>query len=195
MYLQYDNRHQLDLVARAEALVGPNDRYFDGVGMLPNRSEPSTLWLDRASIQKTVQAGARSEAHRIFSNSPPKIIIWSLRMDGIYPVVAPIIKESYVQVAPNIRMAGRRLKLGVPTRFDAPLAGSYDLYSPTGQPQRGNVEINGKALSPPLWIDGRSTTVTLRSGPTAVLLLPKGSYAGKLKPGDDNKQLFSKVYQ
>ncbi|TIP65822.1 MAG: hypothetical protein E5X63_46850, partial [Mesorhizobium sp.] len=46
VYLRFNNAAQLELVARAESLLAPGDRYFDGIGMLPNRSEPSTLWLD-----------------------------------------------------------------------------------------------------------------------------------------------------
>ena len=55
--LKIDNHAQLALVDRAEKLVGPGEVYFDGVGMLPNRAEPSTLWLDRHAILVTLARG------------------------------------------------------------------------------------------------------------------------------------------
>lgn len=47
VYLRLNNQTQLELVARAETLLAPGEKYFDGIGMLPNRQEPSTLWLDQ----------------------------------------------------------------------------------------------------------------------------------------------------
>jgi len=191
IYLLLDNRGQLELVGRAEALVGPGERYFDGVGMLPNRLEPTLLWLDRSAIRKTLREGEHSEAYRVFTNCPPKIILWSYRMQDIYPVVAPLIRNSYVQVAPNIRMVGLRLKRGQPMTFDVPVGGSFALYGTDGEPLLGKVEIDGKALGPPFRLDRGSKTVTLRSGPPSALLLPQGSYAGILTPGNDDERLFA----
>jgi len=193
-YLRLDNRAQLELVARAEALVEPDEKYFDGVGMLPNRLEPSILWLGRAEILKTLRDGDQSEAYQVLANSPTKIILWSYRMDGIYPVVEPLIRNSYVQVAPNLRLAGRRLRLGERVTFDVPIAGRYALYSASGQPLRGQVEIDGAVLDPPLGLEPGPKTVTLRTGPGEALLLPEGSYIGRFKAGDDNGALFAGVY-
>jgi hypothetical protein len=194
-YLHLDNASQLQLVARAEKLVGPDDRYFDGIGMLPNRMEPSTLWLDRTYVHRTLRERENSEAYALLASSPPKVILWSFRMNDIYPVVAPLIQDSYVQVAPNIRMAGRRLNHGRPTRFDVPVGGTYALYSTTGEPLQGKVELNGKTLGSPIQLQRGPNTVTLRSGPDSALLLPQGSYVGHLTAGRDNDQLFAFIYR
>jgi Dolichyl-phosphate-mannose-protein mannosyltransferase len=183
-YLRIDNRDQLALVDRAEALVRPGESYFDGVGMLPNRREPSTLWLDRHAILLTLAEGRQSDAWRIFATSPPKLIIWTYRMDNILPVVLPLIRDSYVKVAPNVRMAGVELKLGQPVTFDVPVAGTYALYDLSGKPLRGR----------PLELHRRKVSVTLRHGPAEALLLPEGSYAGRFSSGADNKDLFAGVY-
>ena len=80
-YLRIDNRGQApDLVARAEALVAPGESDFDGVGMLPNRSEPTTLWLDRAAVLSTLREGKQSDAYRSLAGHPTKVILWSYRM-------------------------------------------------------------------------------------------------------------------
>jgi hypothetical protein len=193
--LRIDNHAQLALVARAESLVGPGEVYFDGVGMLPDRREPSTLWLDRHAILQTLREGNRSEAWRIFATAPPKLILWSYRMDAILPVAAPLIRDSYVQVAPNIRMAGVRLRRGVPAAFDVPIAGRYALYNMNGRPVAGSVQLDGAAAAqPPLFLRKGPASVTLVSGPADALLVPEGSYAGRFSPRDDNPDLFAHVY-
>ena len=195
IYLRIDNAAQLKLVARAEAMLGPSDQYFDGVAMLPNRREPSALWLDARAVLNTLQGGQKSEAYRIFTQFQPKLILWSYRMDGIAPVVARVIELSYVGVAPNIRMAGRRLVQGQPARFTIPLSGSYGLYSEAGEPVHGLVEIGGALLKPPFQLAHGKTVVTLRDGLSGALLLPEGSYRGLFEPGRDNDRLFDNVYK
>jgi len=193
-FLRFDNTAQLELVARGESMIRPDERYFDGIGMLPNRPEPSTLWLDSNYVLKTLREGRSSEAYRIFADSPPKIILWSYRMDSIHPVVAPLIDNSYVQVAPNLRVAGRRLDLARPVVFNVPIAGDYRLYSESGEPLQGTLDIDGVALAAPVALGRGSKSVTLRSGPSEALLLPEGPYAAHFKTGGDNSQLFANVY-
>ena len=115
-------------------------------------------------------------------------------MEDVYPVLAPLIAHSYVPVAPNIRMAGQRLERGRPVSFNVPLTGVYSLYGPVGQPFHGKVEIDGVLLAPPFRLERGTKTVTLRSGPASALLLPQGSYAGRIRPGDDDDGLFDGVY-
>jgi hypothetical protein len=193
-YLQFDNRAQLALVERAESVTAPDEQYFDGVGMLPNRMEPSTLWLDRAAVLKTLRQGASSEAHRIFSETPPKILLWSYRMDAINPVIEPLIRTSYVQIAPNLRITGRRLRSGEPTSFNVLIAGTYALYDANGAPLNGRLQINGMMIEPPFHLARGAKTVILRSGSPNTLLLPQASYTGIIEPRMDNDRLFANVY-
>lgn len=192
--LRIDNRDQLELVARAESMVGPDEVYFDGIGMLPNRREPSTLWIDRHYVIKTLAEKQNSNAYRILAETPPKLIIWSYRMDEIEPVVGPLIRQSYVQVAPNIRLAGARLRRGGATNFTAPVAGAYALYDLAGMPVRAGAMINGEATTSPITLERGLVTVAFDTGPADALLLPQGSYAGKFKPGGDMEDLFAGVY-
>lgn len=193
-YLRLDNTAQLELVARAESLLAPDERYFDGVGMLPDRMEPTILWLDKHYVLATLREGKNSEAYNVLSKSPPKLILWSYRMDYIYPVVAPLILNSYVRVAPNLRIAGFRLHPGERKIFGVPIAGSYALYNADGMPLPGQVEIDGAVLDPPFHLTAGPKTVALRNGSGEALLLPTGSYAGHFKAGGDNEFLFYGVY-
>lgn len=192
--LRIGNRAQLELVARAERLLPREQVYFDGVSMLPDRSEPSTLWLDRTYVLKTRNEGKSSEAYRIFEDTPPRMIIWTYRMDAIAPVAAALIRNSYVQVAPNIRLAGMRLRSGVPSAFNVPLAGRYALYDAFGRSAIGSLQVNGHSAGLPVMLQRGMVTLTLRDGPAEALLVPQGSYAGLFRPGADNATLFQHVY-
>lgn len=193
-YLKISNVRQLELVTRAEALLKPDEKYFDGIGMLPNRLEPTTLWLDAWYVLKTLREGKDSEAWQVLTQSPPKVILWSYRLSNIHSVIAEAIDNSYVQVAPNIRMAGRRLRIGHQEEFKVPLAGRYQLYSETGAPVSAQMKVEGITLTPPITLSADSKTITLLNGPEKALLLPEGTYAGLFKDGDDDKNLFANIY-
>lgn len=193
-YLKIDNVRQLEMVTRAEALLKPDEKYFDGIGMLPNRLEPTTLWLDDWYVLKTLREGKGSEAWQVLTQSPPKVILWSYRLSKIYPVIAEAIDNSYVQVAPNIRMAGQRLHVNRQTVFRVPLTGRYQFYSETGAPVSAQINVDGIALTPPIILSSGRKTITLLNGPEKALLLPEGSYTGLFKEGDDNRDLFANVY-
>jgi hypothetical protein len=193
-YLRYGNEQQLDVVERAEAFTGPHETYFDGVGMLPNRQEPSTLWLDAYYAEKTLQEGERSEAFAIFTRSPPKTVIWTYRLDKIDPVVGALIRQSYVHVAPNIWIAGRRLAAKASEIFTVAADGSYGLYDERGNPAVGAVELDGKTMSPPFHLTAGRHRIALLSDRGDTLLLREGAYAGRLAAGGDYPDIFAGVY-
>jgi hypothetical protein len=192
--LQIDNHAQLALIDRVEKLVGPKDVYFDAIGMLPNRAEPSTLWLDRHAILETLREGRASEAWRIFTETPPKVIIWSYRMDAIQPVVGPLIHNGYVQIAPNIRIAGVRLQRGKPTTFNVPVAGTFALYDLEGRSLDATLQVDGSDAKQPIRLKRSPVVMLLRAGAAEALLLPEGSYRGRISRGADNTMLCEGVY-
>ena len=193
-YLELNNDAQLAIVDRVEALLARNETYFDGVAMLPNRPQPSIIWLDRHGVLITLREGDRSVAYKVFASTPPKVIIWSYRMDAINSVVGPLIDESYVSVAPNVRMAGRKLHLGDTTQFKVPISGSYALYSPTGKRVPGRIEVDGRSRGFPVQLERGVNSIRLVEGTAGALLLPKGDYDGKIRPGSDDRSLFNGVY-
>ena len=149
IYLRTDNNAaQLELVARAELLLAPDERVFRRYRDAAQSAGADTLWLDGTMFSRHCGKAGNSEAYNVFSKSP-RSVLWSYRMDNIYPVVAPLIVNSYVSVAPNLRIAGCRLNPGEKKFFDVPIAGSYALYSATGAPLQGSVEIDGAVLDPP----------------------------------------------
>lgn len=194
IYIDHDNRDQLILVERAESLLATDQIYFDGIGMLPTRREPSTLWLDSLYVQKTLHQQEESEAYRIFAFSPPRVIIWSYRMNAIYPVIAAHVQNSYVRIAPNLYVAGRLLKPDESMTFDAPIAGNYGLYSANGNPVDDEVDVDGELLESPFWLDKGQRSVELRTERREALLLLHGDYRGIIALGVDDNYLFEEIY-
>jgi hypothetical protein len=193
-YLQMHNRDQLELIDRAESMLSPRDVYFDGVSMLPNRAEPSPLWLDRVSILRTLSEKQTSEAFQIFANTPPKVILWNYRLEGVSPIILPFVNGGYVKIAPNIRVAGRFLRAGTRATFDVPVAGVYRLYDRQGRPVDGRVDVDGASFDRPFQLTRGPQTIVLRSGPAEAFLLPEGIDRENFQPGPDNPDLFAGVY-
>lgn len=192
-FMRFDNRAQLDLIARAEAMLEPGDTYFDGIGMLPNRRESTPLWLDKRKYLITLSEGEASAAYRGLLATPPKIILWSYRLDAIRPVIGPIIRDRYVAVSPNILIAGSRLVAAKPVRFDPPVGGRYALYGMDGKSLSGSIEIDGVAVTTPVRLATGGKTLLLGGGGQAYLL-PEGLAPSDIRPGPDDPGLFDGVY-
>lgn len=177
LYLtQYTNGDQLKVTRMAETVTGQDARYFDGVGMLPNRSEPSPLWLDKPLIERSLDQGVKSELFEIFTKSPPNTVIWSYRLDQVETVIQDQLDASYVKVAPNIRLSGRRLENGASSMFTVPLPGKYALYSDDGQPLAGPVLIEGKPATLPIALSTGPVTIEFGGRAGTALFLPQGRY-------------------
>ncbi|MCB2059965.1 MAG: hypothetical protein KDE21_05625 [Novosphingobium sp.] len=193
-YLRIGNRAQLDLVARAEAMLQPSDTYFDGIGMLPDRRESTPLWLDKRRYLITLNEGEASVAYRGLRDAPPKLLISSYRLDAIRPVIDPLIRDRYVAISPNIRITGRQLHSGASQSFDPPVAGRYALYGLDGSKLSGEIEIDGASFTTPVDLAPGKKTVRLRRGAGEAYLLPDGLAEGDVKPGPDDPDLFRDVY-
>jgi hypothetical protein len=193
-YLRYDNRDQMTLVARAESLLGPREVYFDGVGMLPNRFEPSSYWLDAGAVAQTRADGDRSEVHRIFETAPPKLVLWSYRLDNIQPVIEPLLRNRYVKIGPNLLIAGSRLRSGSPTDFDVPISGRYALYTKSGQPLKAEVGVDGVTRTSPFFLAAGRKRITISSGGPEIFLLPADLRLGPIDPLAEDKPIFAGVY-
>ncbi len=193
-YLEFDNAAQIIVVERAEALMKPTEVYFDGIGMVPNRPEPSDLWLDRHFVLATLDERENSEAYRILTKDPPKVVLWSYRMEAVKPVIGSLIEDSYARVAPNLRLAGQRLSRGEPVEFDTPIAGTYRLYDATGRSVSGRIDVDGAIYDSRVTLARGAKLVSLTDGPEDALLVLEGSYEGRFARGPDNPELFDGVY-
>ena len=192
-YFRYENHHQLDLISRAERVLGEKQTYFDGTGMLPNRKESPYVWLDRATIVRTLAQGRDSKTYDQLIEHPPKIILWNYRLTAIDPLIGSFVRDSYVNVGSNLLVLGRRLSPGQVSRFTIVQSGVYHLYSMDGTAVSDPVLVNGSLKSSPIRMGLGVVSLKLPEGSKSALLLPRGRYEG-IVTDRPNELLFQGVY-
>lgn len=196
-YLGRHNGDQRRVMERAERLLGPNDRYADGVGMLPTRPWAGELWnwdsIVIAQVRRSFAAGDLSPVQAILDDQP-KLLILTYRLHAMAPILAPLMAGSYVPVDPNILLAGAALRGGA-TDFVNRWEGEYRLYGGDGRPAEGPYRVDGREVR---------GAVRLGLGPHRVesaaaeplFLLPAGlDLAGPLPPAEPPVNLFAGVYE
>jgi hypothetical protein len=107
LYLDHDNAYQEQVMEQAESLLAPEDRYFDGVFMLPKRQHTDRIWLERKvvlRIWQEAETGENTILERVFAQQP-KVIILSYRTQAVEDSLRPYIASSYRQIAPNIMIS------------------------------------------------------------------------------------------
>lgn len=193
-YFRTDNRAQINLMTRAEAMLAPEESYYDGTGMLPDRREATPLWLDRGSILSTLDQGSESQAYKSLAEHTPKLLIWSYRLENILPVIGALVQDRYVHVAPNIWMVGCRLPQNREISFEVVRPGKYRLYSERGERLNAPLAINGQSAKPPFDLAAGRIKVLYAGGQSPALLVPEGEYKGLFSVNPDDKTLFFGVY-
>ena len=103
-YFDHDNRAQLDLVAEAEALIGPEESYFDGIGLLPSRDDRPRRWLDARGVARVVEG--QDDLLAALRDAPPALVIETYRTDALGPEFADWLTESYGEVGPGLWLRG-----------------------------------------------------------------------------------------
>ncbi len=169
-HLEHDNRHQLELVAHAESLLGLDQGYFDGNGMIPNRWDRPRIWLDANTVRQTLLPDAAASLTRRFTETPPAVVLRSYRSAAIAEVLDPLLERSYVDIAANIAVPGRRIEPGTGVEFDVPLAGSYALYAADGARVNASLMIDGKSRSLPVDLAQSRVKVRIEGAQTLYLL-------------------------
>jgi hypothetical protein len=112
------------------------------------------------------------------------------------PVLRPIITRSYQRVAPNILIAGARLRPGSLTSFANPWTGAFRLYDDTGTPVEGEIIMDGKRLGSRAIIRRGDRRLTADvEGKVMVYLLPDDARGKRLPVVIDAVGLYADVYQ
>lgn len=173
-YLDHDNATQTQVVAAAERLLAPGERYFDGVHMIVTRPHATTLWLQRSAVLEIRAAAARGEfstLETVFAEAP-KLVILSYRTRGIEAALAPFLARSYLPVAPNILLAGAAVAADEATVFEARWAGAYRLYDAQGRPSAARFTLDGRDAAGPVQLETGPHTLRLAPGAGPLYLLP-----------------------
>lgn len=196
-YLGRDNAEQRRVMARAERLLAPGERYSDGVGMLPTRPWAGELWnwdsIVLAGIRRGAAAGDHSPIEAILADQP-KLWIDTYRLRALAPILAPRLAGSYLPVDPNILLAGTELPPGRAVVFRNRWEGEYRLY-----------DGDGRAVDEPFRVAGEEVRGAVRLGLGAHrvespgagrrFLLPAGlRLDGPIPPEAPPVNLFAGVY-
>jgi hypothetical protein len=197
-YTQFDNAQQELTVAQAESLLGPNDRYQDGIGMVPTRRPAWFTWWDgmnAAQLADAVSRGDRSELLNIVRNKP-KLWILNYRIRALWGALSPIIESSYVRVYPNVLLSGTALRPGRPVHFENRWPGSYRAYSADGKPIDAMVTIDGIETRLPAFVPQGGHDVVWNGAPGTedLFLLPANAKLGELRKLPPPFDLYADVY-
>ncbi|MCP4319678.1 MAG: hypothetical protein GY789_27795 [Hyphomicrobiales bacterium] len=177
-YLDHSNTLQNATAARAERLLGPEDRYFDGVHMIVGRDHATKLWLQRSrlvDILTSASTGDFTRIEKVMAQSP-KLWILNYRTAEIRQPLSAYLDDSYVPIGGNLKLTGIGLSDNVPRRFLNWWSGEYRLYDASGRPSNAQFMVDGgAAVSGPVTLETGNHEIQLTwPAPKTSYLLPSG---------------------
>ena len=203
-YLGHDNAFQNQTVRRAESLLRPADRYFDGIGMVVDRQQAGgdlpgqvVSWdqLTISMIRAAAEQGDLQQIERIFGRAP-KVWILTYRSDALSEWLAPYLEQSYVPIYADILITGVALLPGETATFRNWWPGTYRLYRSDGTPAQTGLEVDGRRVDGPLRLEQGRYDLRLAKGGESLYLLP-ADIAGvpfDMTAPRERAALFSRTY-
>ncbi len=176
-YLDHHNGVQNEVVEYAERLLGPDDRYFDGIGMIPTRylaelASWEALVLERVRVE--LARGDDRSIRRIL-DSRPKLWILNYRIHELREYLPRLLDPSYVRVHPDVMLTGAFFRDARPVTFVNRWPGRYGLFRPDGSPSGEAWRLDGHEAGADVFVpEGPHEVVaSLADGPR--YLLPVGT--------------------
>ncbi|MEO0772705.1 MAG: hypothetical protein AAFZ04_05925 [Pseudomonadota bacterium] len=106
-YLDHSNAEQLDVIRTAEAILGEDGTYFDGIGMLPTAYDTPRRWLDAPGIRRVEQNP--DSLMKALRDTPPDLILETYRTDNLPDWFSDWVARHYVAIAPGFLVPGAQL--------------------------------------------------------------------------------------
>ena len=184
---------------RAESLLSPEDRYADGLWMLPTRIHSSPQWWDAFTLRedrRALTAGDDSSIREFFENRP-KVWITNYRVALMEDVLAAPLRASYVPVDRGILLSGAMLTDAKPTRFVNRWPGRYALFDGIGRATGGEISIDGsKRETPVMLVEGPQEIASSTARADEPLFLLPADFVGpaRLPAPAWGPDLFAGVY-
>lgn len=193
-YLDHGNGRQLETVATAEALLGPDDVYMDGVGMVPTRQVAlAGAWWDRPHVAEARQNPAIIED---ILDQTPKLWILNYRTDKLDHLLSPVFDRSYVPVATNVLLSGAVIDGEREVTFDAVWEGDYRIYTLNGKPADVAVEVDGDLRRGVVSIERGAHRLRVVEPGASYVLLPADVPEGlTIPPQRPRRKLFRLRYR
>ncbi len=202
-YLDHDNRFQNETVRLAETLLGPDDAYADGIGMVVTRRQAGSRWRgqvvswDRLGIGRILADARRGNPDHIEAviKGSPKVWILSYRTAALDSVLEPYLRNSYVPISSNVLISGVRLVHGDETLFQNRWKGSYRLYRADGRPADEPLIVDGKPVTGGVALGTGKHSIGFEEGRAPLFLLPADITVPFTIPRrHERRVLFDRVY-
>lgn len=196
--LSHTDEDQMRVIQQAEASLAPDDRYFDGVAMVPTRWSagvyPTWQWdaPTQLDLQEREELGDTLAWH-VLLNDGPKVWIEDYRIHAKPQWLDPMFANSLVRIAEVLWVVGRPVAPGELVAFDNVWTGAFHLVDGDGVPDAG-LFVDGRACPTPCHISRGAHTVSA-SAPELRFLLPTDTALDEPLPivrGPIN--LFENVY-
>lgn len=200
-YLDHDNHLQLQVLAQAERLLAPTDRYFDGIGMVVNRSiagsYPWWSW-EVPNLHRMVAALNKGDDRlpREIVAAHPKLWIINYRLDAVAGLVDQMVAGGYVRISPAILLTGTPWPAGAETQeFACRWPGRYRLYDATGHPVDEPFRVGEGAPAQVVAIQAGLHRLRRTGNSEIRFLLPEGTVVtGPIPAVGPPPDLYAKVY-
>jgi len=173
-YFGHSNILQNLTSMQAEGLLGQDDSYCDGVGMLVKKRFAGPAWWDARGITEVVAESDKNEfklLDNIFSYQP-KVWILNYRTKKLWPVLAPFMINSYIRVFPNVLVSGVEVSAEKPVKFVNHYRGVYTLFDDRGVKLNKPFYINSKIVEGSTLLKAGEYTTRLVDGMEKAYLLP-----------------------
>jgi hypothetical protein len=197
--LSHGNADQFRVVRQAEAMLGPKDRYFDGVAMLPTHQIAGRhpwWWWDAPMTAALRRQLARGDKRNFVSilEQQPKIWILNYRFSLLGKALGPFLTLGTVRVSDVVLVSGRSIAPGNVVPFRNLWPGTYHLVGSDGRPSSAIPVVDGRPCATPCRISVGNHEVA-SSGVEPAFLLPSDVVPpGPLPVREPPFELYAGIY-
>jgi hypothetical protein len=183
--LARDSHYLRYTIEVAEQLLAPGEQYLAGIDMVHTRQQSSGLgWLDRRKLDTLRKRGPALLTQ--LRASPPKLVIWNYRMEGLPELVRRHLRMQY---RPFWGSVYTYAPTAADETFTLAYGGRYVLRDPK------SVVIDGKKLSPGKWVELSAGAHRAERKGVRLQWLPPLAQQKQLDPKLRKEQrLFENVY-
>ena len=166
--LRRDASMQKAMVTTAQRLLGPGEKYADGMGMLIHHEQPAQqfFWIDKPMIDYlwTLKRPELDWIAGQVDRGPTKLLIWNYRLEGLPIPLYEALQQRFAPLYGNIFYYAPVVQA---PRFSLGFNGTYLVDSPAP------IVIDGNKVNPRAQLALRRGEHSLSGGPARLRLLPE----------------------
>ena len=126
---------ELRIIEAAEALTGPGDPIFDGVGMVCSRPPATRDWLLHSVFMPEYHSGQREQLRDVIARAAPPVLIGGhYRFNGLTDADRSAIAQRYIALSNQLWVLGAQTG-ALETRVEIVRPGRYLLRTQESAPQ------------------------------------------------------------